>query len=47
MRLMTRDVEVADAEREVDGVDVVERARQCGQVRDEKDCREQPDDGAG
>ena len=33
---MERDVEVLDAEREVDRVDVLERARQGAQVCDEK-----------
>jgi hypothetical protein len=47
MRLMARDVEVADAEREVDRIDVVERARQRREMRDEEDRREQPDDVAG
>jgi len=30
---MVRDVEVPDAEREVDGVEIVERGRQVGQVQ--------------
>ena len=36
VRAMERDVEVLDAEREVDRVDVLERARQGAQVCDEK-----------
>ena len=44
---MPRDVEIANAKREVDRIDVVERVRKRGQVRDEKDGGEQPDDATG
>ena len=37
---MPGDVEVADAEREVDGVDVLEGRREEWQVRGEEDDRE-------
>ena len=37
MRLVLGDVEVADAEREVDGVEVLERLRQEREMRREED----------
>lgn len=37
MWLMTGDVEMLDAEREVDRIDILERARQRTEVRHEKD----------
>ena len=40
MRLMARDVEVADAEREVDRVEIFERRRQERQVEREEEQRE-------
>ena len=43
MRLMLRDVEVADPEREVDRVEIFERLREVRQVKREKDERERSD----
>ena len=37
MRLMQRDVEVADAEGEIDRVEILERAGQINEMRDEKE----------
>jgi hypothetical protein len=50
VRLVPRDVEVADAEREVDGVDVVERAgprREVQQQAGERGGQRDPDRSAG
>jgi len=43
MRLMVCDVEVANAEREVDRIEIFERGRQVWQVKREKDDREHDD----
>ncbi len=43
---MVRDVELPHAEREVDRVQIFERRWQHGQVRRERDDREQTDDYA-
>jgi hypothetical protein len=43
MWLVLRDVEVADAHREIDRVDVFERRRQDGQVRGQHDDGERAD----
>jgi CheY-like chemotaxis protein len=37
MRLVVRDVEMPDAEREVDGVEILERPRQEREMRGEED----------
>ena len=42
MRLVPRDVVVADAEREVDRVEIFQRDRKGKQVEHEKEQREQP-----
>ncbi len=43
---MLRDVEIAHAQREIDRVEIFERWRQRGQVRRERDDREQADENA-
>ncbi len=47
MRLVVRDVEVVEAEREIDRVDVFERMREEREVQREEEQRENGEAGCG